>query len=379
MGGVEGGASGQGGQAGDSNQGGAGGVGEQGGGGVGAGGNAGSAGQETCPENTADCDADDQVACETNLQQSKEHCGACGHSCLGGECVAGECKPFEIVKTSENPYSIAVDSQYLFWVQGNGDVGRYNLKTEETKILASAGGTPRMIALGDSSVFWATYEGGGGKVLSVPKEGGEIKELATGQINPCGVAVGGTYLYWTTGYNANQGSGNIWRSNLDGSNPQSIVSGKHLFSVFAAPGVLSWVNSYESGSVYRASLDASNADAVANSVAWAVSTFSNGTHTAWVSDGSADGKGEVHVKETGGISVSLAKNRSFPRSVLIDQGFVLWANSGQLGGTIERAPVSGGATETLTNGQLAPWGLAVDASSIYWSNRTGNTIMRLAK
>src|SRR5438046_836139 len=29
--------------------------------------------------------------CDGNVDSSKQHCGACGHSCLGGDCVSGRC------------------------------------------------------------------------------------------------------------------------------------------------------------------------------------------------------------------------------------------------------------------------------------------------
>src|SRR5688572_26300985 len=45
----------------------------------------------TCEPDEADCDGELQNGCETDLAADGEHCGACGHSCLGGMCVAGMC------------------------------------------------------------------------------------------------------------------------------------------------------------------------------------------------------------------------------------------------------------------------------------------------
>ena len=381
-----GGASGAGGAAGETSQGGQAGqeqtfAGNNQGGtlAAGTGGDAGGSGQENCPENKADCNKTDGSVCETDLGNDGENCGSCGHSCLGGDCVEGKCFPVEVAKTSGNPFSIATDGNYVFWVQGDGVVGRHDLKSGESKTIASAPGNPRMLALSATSVYWATYEGGGGKVLSVLKEGGAIKEIATGQVNPCGIAVDEQSVYWTTGYNFGEGSGNVWRSDLDGANPKNLFSGKHMFSIFAGNGAISWINSFETGSVYRANPDGSGAVSVADPIPWLTFSFLTATHVAWASDGPTDGVGEVQVKKTGGVSISLAKNRSHPRSVLIDGDHVLWANSGVTGGTIERASINGGTPEILVSGQSEPWGLTTDAVSFLWSDRAANKIMRLAR
>jgi Stigma-specific protein, Stig1 len=40
----------------------------------------------------ADCDHDPKNFCEVDLTSSKQHCGACGHTCPGAEaCVGGLC------------------------------------------------------------------------------------------------------------------------------------------------------------------------------------------------------------------------------------------------------------------------------------------------
>ncbi len=46
-----------------------------------------------CVDNKADCDGDPKTVCETELQSSAAHCGACGKTCGAGEtCSSGACK-----------------------------------------------------------------------------------------------------------------------------------------------------------------------------------------------------------------------------------------------------------------------------------------------
>lgn len=46
-----------------------------------------------CTGAFAHCSIDDDgTGCETNLGTSTDNCGACGHSCGGGQCIAGQCQ-----------------------------------------------------------------------------------------------------------------------------------------------------------------------------------------------------------------------------------------------------------------------------------------------
>jgi hypothetical protein len=81
-----------------------------------------------CNDPYGHCGADDSTGCDTNLGVSKDHCAACGHSCLGGDCVSGKCQS---VLLAGNPvaytglkslYGIAVAGTQLFgtdWYQTN--------------------------------------------------------------------------------------------------------------------------------------------------------------------------------------------------------------------------------------------------------------------
>lgn len=50
----------------------------------------------------------------------------------------------------------------------------------------------------------------------------------------------------------------------------------------------------------------------------------------------------------------------------MDATSVYWTDSS--GGTVMKAPLGGGTPTTLAPGQVGPDGIAVDGTSVYWTN-----------
>jgi hypothetical protein len=46
-----------------------------------------------------------------------------------------------------------------------------------------------------------------------------------------------------------------------------------------------------------------------------------------------------------------------------------------------KVPIGGGAPMVLASGQFQPWGIAVDANNVYWTNNAiaPGTVMRVRK
>jgi hypothetical protein len=64
--------------------------------------------------------------------------------------------------------------------------------------------------------------------------------------------------------------------------------------------------------------------------------------------------------------------------LVLDSGVLYWTNTAT-SGTVMKMPVTGGTPVPIALDQKYPWRIAVDASSVYWTNLSGGTVMKAPK
>jgi hypothetical protein len=130
---------------------------------------------------------------------SAANCGACGHSCNGGQCFMSHCLPVNL--TTGVPGAIAVDDTSVYWTHQPLPASASIMKSPKTGgngISLADAVMPQAIALDTSTVYWADYDGSNGSVWTVPKTVASPKQLDTGSPGrPAGIAVSATDVYWT--------------------------------------------------------------------------------------------------------------------------------------------------------------------------------------
>ena len=95
----------------------------------------------------------------------------------------------------------------------------------------------------------------------------------------------------------------------------------------------------------------------------------------------SDGFVRAHAKDGSGAAVTLATGETDAETLAVDDQYVYWARH-VIGSDVKRVPKNGGSEEVLAKSQAAPWSLAQDCTSIYWTNHNNfgtGSVMKVTK
>ena len=201
---------------------------------------------------------------------------------------------------------------------------------ESVVTLATGQTSPYQLVVDSTSVYWLAS--GDGTVMKVPIGGGTLKTVASGQPNGLGIAVDSKSLYW-------QGVEGVYALPLD-----MLESG--------APRLL--------GSGLGESL-----------VLGASAIFGTGYH-----GGDNQTLSLVSMPIGGGMVQGLAQiTGPDPSYTAVDSTSVYWSCFDDPC-PIVKTPLGGGASTTLATGHVV-FGVAVDATNVYWAESNNGTIMKV--
>lgn len=275
----------------------------------------------------------------TSLASDPLNCGTCGHDCFGGACVAGLCQPL---------------------------------------LLGGGFTNPSDVVLSDTHVYFREGVQGSGRIVRMPKAGGELETVVQNVSNLAAVALGGQQLYFASGNAATLGQGQVLRADLDGGNllPFSPLRAPGISSVIV-PGLNVWYTERNALNtlVYRTPLlsqgdTGAGVEAAFETVPGALSSMTVDSGCMfYVSDGAPQqimrnctpgASPEVHY--TGGIGDVV-----FQSAASTDGDYLYFAQGNTLA-RIALDPPAG--PEALVSGRVSP--PSVDADALYYTSLTGN-------
>jgi hypothetical protein len=265
-----------------------------------------------------DCNGNAADGNETDVRTDPWNCGACGHSCRGGDCKAGLCTPTVLAPQHDKLLGVAVDQVHacamdfshggILQVRKDGTGGPVAFADDKDLWWCH----PSVEVTADS-VFWPNSLF---QVRRAAKAGGVSQLACTAGNEVQAFTVRGDQLLFVTQFG-------LYKAAIGGGAPVKLGDAD----------TSSWAVAFDNAFAYWAT-------------AFAVKRVSL--------EGGAE---QV-------VAASAAKDGV--AGIAVDDSNVYWTNLAE--GKVLRAPKGGGAPEMLASGQQSPAGLRIDATSVYWSN-----------
>ncbi len=251
--------------------------------------------------------------------------------------------PVPLASGQTNPHALATDGSNVYWTDYSaGTVMKVDVSGNGTPVtLATGQYYANAIAVAAGSVYWTTYSYGtadGGTSNPIPGTGSVMKvaaaggaqpvTLASGQDEPTSIAVFGTNVYWN-GYSSDIRGSVSTVALAGGGSPRNLAVGLDLMTsiVVDATGIY-WINA---------------------------------------------GLGISQLALSGGAPATLASNASLSNGnmFVVDSGNFYARNTS---GYLTKMSLAGSGTQvTLAVGITGSTQIAVDSSSVYWTNTVQGT------
>jgi len=309
-----------------------------------------------------------------NTNSDSEHCGACGHSCQGGPCEASACRPFPVATGQAHPLAITVNGTHVYWTDHDaGTVMRVPLQGGVMPQELSANHVhPLGIRVSASHVYWT--ESGDTSVWKANLDGTGDVEIANSEIAPMALAIDDTSVYWI-----NEDNSSIRSAALDDGTLTTLAQmqqGPRGLAVYQ--DFLYWT-SRNGGFIRRLDLVTMTDTMVVTGLTQPTDIVADANGIYWI-----DGYRIWRADHDGWGMDELAAGQVGAKRLAVDDQHVYWTEFSL--GDIRRALKDGsGSVEVFVSGQefpldiSSPWAIAVDATSVYWTDVETDAIMKRAK
>ena len=255
--------------------------------------------------------------------------------------------------------------RFLYLASPGGGIFAANLNASNPRPLVGAQSDTPAVAVDASYLYWATQNdvaNGGGTITRANLDGSGQRFLAIGSNNPTGVAVDASYVYWTTG-GAGPSSG---RGQPGRPGRQRPAGHRHRAGVPAEHGggrrqphllgLARWVGRVRARSGRPAwTAAARRPSSEARTDQWGGAPMAATSTGPTLGETPNSGTISLGPASHGSDPQAIVPGQDFPYGVAVDASFLYWVNRGD--DTVDLANLDGSDPQTLGSGQGA-WGLA---------------------
>jgi len=317
------------------------------------------------------------------LETDPKNCGKCGHDCLGGTCASGVCQPFQLATgLTIASTQLTLIGPYLYWTGGqqlnSGAV--YRVSTDGgnvTTLAAGLSGPPTNVASDGTNVYFAVGGTGAssGAIMSLPldADGGQTPlVLYPAQDDAYAVAVRGNNVYWTNRGFSTTPSVNQAPKNGTGPIVPLATGIKEPLAIAVDDAFVYWALDADPGGVQKAPIDGGAV------VPIAAPKYPNALvlrgNTLYFTDQAIPAIQWMALD--GSTPTSVTTITMIQLAVSDDSVYFTHAN---LPGSVNRVSLDAGTVTKLVSVQHEAFGVAEDATAIYWTQWDDGTLMKLAK
>lgn len=293
----------------------------------------------------------------------------------------------------DDPRRLVMDRRYVYWVNhgvdvyGNGAVMRVPKTGGAPEVVAANQNVPEGLVVDDHAIYWTNRgdASGEGELVCAPKAGGTPLVLVDGLDWPVELVQDGQYVYWT-----NWSTSEIWRFPKAGGQRELVTTlqGKVMNGI-AVDDRQAYVGT-EATATTRATVvgfakAGGGTPTVMGPIADSVLAFLavDDGHVYWTNyiDGSVR-----RVAKSGGTPEALFTGFYDVRYMTIVGETMYFAQCSNAGmppghpapGGIRKVPRTGGPVTPLIEGN-GYWGIAVDDTTVYFTNELTGTVGAVAR
>jgi hypothetical protein len=198
-------------------------------------------------------------------------------------------------------------------------------------------------------LYWVDNNDATGTVNEANLDGTDPQTIITGQDNPDGLAVDSSHIYWNN-YGAT-GNGTVNEANLDGTDLQIIVAGQDLYGLAVDGSHIYWT---DRSTVNEANPDGTDPQTIITGQNYPVAVTVDSSHIYWT-DYFSGTVNEANLDGTDPQTIITGQNE--PRDIVLYGSHIYWTD--YFSGTVNEANLDGTDPQTILTGQNSPVGVAV--------------------